>query len=116
VSTVAKKSPGTARTPQKRQAPVLRCHAYTRKGIAIAECVDLDLIVQAPTQDQAIEKLNDAMTGYLKVACEGDYTGLIPRPSPLSRRLLHHWFLFLAQFSKKRDFRLFDCSPSNCLV
>jgi hypothetical protein len=59
----------------------------------------------------AIQGLHDAMAGYLKTAREGDTTGLVPRPSPLRRRLRYHWFCLKAAFSTGRhNFRLLDCS------
>lgn len=118
MSTVTERAPNQAPARNAKQCDIiLRCYAYkSRSGAFVAECVDLNLIVRASSSDRAIEKLIEAMTGYLKVACAGDYTGLIPRPSPLSRRFLYHGFLLLAQFSRRRRFRLFDSSPRSCLA
>lgn len=118
MSTVASEKPAKHPAPNAKQCDVvLRCLSYEHKpGVFVAECIDLNLIVRASSADRAIEKLTEAMVGYLKVACEGDYTGLIPRPSPFSRRLRYHWFLFLAQFARRRRFRLFDSSPRSCLA
>ena len=74
----------------------LRCfvRAGGRPRLFIAECIDLDLMVEAPTSDEAVASLYDAITGYLEVVFDGphpDLTGLIPRPSPLSHRLRYHW-------------------------
>ncbi len=68
----------------------LRCFVY-REGRHlgyIAECIDLNLLSQGKTPEEAIAKLQEAMFGYLMVAYEGESTkGLVLRPSPLSHRL-----------------------------
>ena len=61
----------------------LRCLAYTRSRMWIAECIDLDLSAEGPTLELALGGLQDAMIGYLTVALQSDPTGLIPRKSPL---------------------------------
>jgi hypothetical protein len=91
----------------------LRCYVYRQAPETwAAECIDLDLMVKDRGADIALHGLRDAMTGYLKTAVEGDMTGLVPRPSPLSHRLRYHWFCLRAAFTPGRhDFRLLDCSP-----
>ena len=83
------------------KVPVLQCtrceiahplRAFTyrsREGHYIAECIDLDLLAQADTREEAIGKLQEAMFSYLALAfAEGESTrGLVLRPSPLSHRL-----------------------------
>lgn len=94
-----------------------RCFAHQEKsGLFLAECVDLNLVVQAKSMNQAIASLKEAISGYLKVVASGDMTGLVPRPSPLSRRLYYQWLRF--RFSKttertKNTPRVFDFS--DCL-
>ena len=62
----------------------------TLRGTVLAECVDLDLLVEADTAEQAMAKMRDAMKGYLAIAFErDDPSDLIPRRSPLSSWL---WF------------------------
>ncbi len=92
---------------------VLRCYVAPRNDKYVAECVDLDLMTRADTPEAAMGKMAEAIIGYLKVALEGDRDGLVPRPSPFSHRLYYHYLCFLASFtSRKRNFRLFDWSPS----
>ena len=71
----------------------LRCFIYRdreRKGY-IAECIDLNLLSQGKTPEDAIGRLQEAMFGYLQVAFEGGSTkGLVLRPSPLSHRFRYH--------------------------
>jgi predicted RNase H-like HicB family nuclease len=70
----------------------LRAYSYRlRSGKYIAECIDLDLITQGATQEEAIRKLQEAMFGFLQVAFSGESTkGLVLRPSPLSHRLHYY--------------------------
>ena len=63
-----------------------------RPDVYLAECVDLDLISEGGTPEEAIGKLQEAICGYLEAAFDGQSTeGLVLRPSPLSRRLRYHW-------------------------
>ena len=93
----------------------LRCYVYRQTSdVWVAECVDLDLMVKARTADLAAHSLYDAMTGYLKTASEGELSGLLPRPSPLSHRLRYHWFCLKAALAIRRhNFRIIDCSPGH---
>lgn len=69
----------------------LRAFTYEKKGLGfVAECVDLDLMSQGETIDEAILKIQEAMATYLQVAFEGDPMGLVLRPSPLSHQLRYH--------------------------
>jgi hypothetical protein len=74
----------------------------------VAECIDLDLIVKDQTLEGALHGLQHAMIGHLKVALEGDITGLIPRPSPLSRRLRYYYLCAKAGLlgGSRGDFRV----------
>lgn len=77
-----------------------RCFVYSPgPGRHIAECVDLDLLSQGNTPEEAIGRLQEAMDGYLKVVFEGGSTrGLVLRPSPLSRRLRYLVYRLLCAF------------------
>lgn len=70
----------------------LRAFVYSpRDGQFIAECIDLDLLSQGNSKEEAIEGLQEAMHGYLDVAFDGGCTrGLVLRPSPISRRIRYH--------------------------
>src|SRR3989304_6818802 len=71
----------------------LRCYTYSpRPGQQCAECIDLDLLSQGSTREQAIGKLQEAMFSYLEAAFDGESTkGLVLRPSPLSHRIRYHY-------------------------
>lgn len=71
----------------------LRCFTYrSASGLHIAECIDLDLLSQGETVEEAVGKLQDAMFTYLDVAFEGGSTkGLVLRKSPLSHRVRYHY-------------------------
>jgi predicted RNase H-like HicB family nuclease len=70
----------------------LRAFTYGPKaGLYFAECIDLDLLTQGATAEEAIGKLQEAMYGYLETAFAGDSTrGLVMRPSPVSHRLRYY--------------------------
>jgi len=70
----------------------LRCFTYgPRNGRYFAECIDLDLISQGQSVEEAIGKLQEAMFGYLETVYNGKPTGgLVPRLSPFSHRLRYH--------------------------
>lgn len=73
----------------------LRCFVHPEGSDRfIAECIDLNLMAEGSTPYEASESLFAAMEGYLEVVYDGphpDLKGLVPRPSPLSRRLRYHW-------------------------
>ncbi len=71
----------------------LRAFAYRRRqGGYIAECVDLDLLSQGETAEEAILRLQEATAAYLEAAFAGASTAkLILRPSPWTHRLHYRW-------------------------
>ena len=80
-----------AQKPHGKISRTLRCIAFQEShNLYVAECIDLNLLVKAKSMKQAIESLHEAISGYLAVACDGDMAGLIPRPSPLKRRIRYH--------------------------
>lgn len=93
---------------------VLRCIVFQNETKAYtAECIDLDLLVYGKTPHGALYSLQEAIVGYLNVASNGDCTGLVPRPSPLSHRARYHLYALRAALSAgaKRNFLLSDWSP-----
>lgn len=97
---------------------MLRCIVFQHdRNEYTAECIDLDLIVYGKTTHEALHSLTNAIVGYLAVAFKGDYTGLVPRPSPFSHRARYHFFALRAALSigmsgAKRNFLLSDWSPA----
>ncbi len=79
----------------------LRAFLYSaRQGQYLAECIDLDLLSQGTTPEEAIARLQEAMASYLLAAFDGESTkGLVVRPSPLSRRLRYHLHCFVGRLS-----------------
>jgi hypothetical protein len=71
----------------------LRSFVYQPKpNLYIAECVDLNLLSQGRSPEEAFEALNEAVNLYLGTALDGDTAGLLHRPSPWTHRvryLLH---------------------------
>lgn len=92
----------------------LRCFVYKpRPGLHLAECIDLDIVARGQTNEEAKRKLCDAVTGHVRVALQGDFKGLLPRPSPFSHRLRYHWYGIRAALRKQGspDPRLFHLDP-----
>lgn len=81
----------------------LRCFTYSpRPGQFIAECIDLDLLAQGDSLEEAIGKLQEAMFGYLQAAFDGQSTkGLVLRPSPFSHRLRYAYHALLCSISAR---------------
>jgi len=73
----------------------LRCFVYQwAPEQFVAECIDLDLLSQGITAEEAIGKLQEAVHSYLEVAFEGETKGLVLRRSPVSHRLRYHAHCF----------------------
>ena len=72
----------------------LRCFVYRADDHRfIAECVDLDILSEGESEEEAIGGLQEAMHGYLSVVFDGSSKeGLLLRKSPVSRRLRYYWY------------------------
>jgi hypothetical protein len=74
-------------------------------GLYLAECVDLDILTEGGTAEEAIAGLQSAVYGYLKVAFTGDTHGLVLRKSPLKNRLRYRahrlWCFARSRFTGK---------------
>ena len=93
--------------------PVLRCShcdairplrswCYSPEpGRYLAECVDLDILAEGGTAEEAIAGLQSAVYGYLQVAFTGDIHGLVLRKSPLNNRA-RYWAHRLWCFARSR--------------
>ena len=101
--------------PLRNNHFILRCLAFkTANEEYTAECVDLDLMVRGRTANEALSNLKSAVMTYIEVALDGDLSGLVPRPSPLSHRLRYHLYALRAAFcigtsGRRRSFLLSDC-------
>ncbi len=71
---------------------VLRSFFYrAQPGVWVAECVDLDLMAEGKSAEEAIGKLQEAVIGYLDAAFDGESVrGLVLRPAPFSHRLRYY--------------------------
>jgi len=86
-----------------------RCYVYKEsEGHYIADCLDLTLMGEGTTMDEAIAELREAVLGYLEaVYAKGWEEDLIPRRAPLYRwvefykRLAVHTLkaIFIQRFS-----------------
>jgi predicted RNase H-like HicB family nuclease len=93
----------------------LRCFAY-RAGVDryIAECIDLDILAEGNTREEAIADLQQALHGYFLTVFDGSITeGLIPRPAPLSHRLRYYLEdaldFFRGLFDRQHKASLVEC-------
>ena len=81
-----------------------RCYAKRVEDRWVAHCVDLSLTVTAPTLDEAMASLDEAILGYLESVFDTEDTqsifSLVPRPSPWTIRLEYHWVSLLLAVQK----------------
>jgi hypothetical protein len=100
-----------------KKSITLRCFVYRQRstGLYVAECIDLDLMVKAKSAKKAMREIRDSVMGYVRVAIEtGQEDQLIPRPSPLTHRLLYHTLWAAARVANLQDARVFNCEPAFC--
>lgn len=77
-----------------RKEYTLRFYGHiTMRGTWKVVCVDLDLAVERPSLDDAIQAINQQTVGYLRTVCEtndqASLAYLLPRPAPLRDRLMY---------------------------
>ena len=79
---------------KKRQEVFLRGFAYEKGGMFFACCLDLNLVSQGKTMDEAVHNLDETVQFYVKSEFkEGMTFGQIKRPSPLYFQVLYRWLL-----------------------
>ena len=86
-----------------------RCYVYKEaEGHYVADCLDLTLMGEGKTMDDAIAELREAVLGYLEaVYAKGWEEDLIPRHAPLYRWV--EFYKHLASYILKAMFaRRFD--------
>jgi hypothetical protein len=84
---------------QSKSGSEIRLRCFVRKAagdLYIAECIDLDLGVEAKTEDAAIAGLHDEIIGYLLVVLEGVETeqevpAPVLRPAPVSHCIRYYF-------------------------
>ena len=72
--------------------------AYARRSLrdkrVVAECVDLNITVEADTLAEARRSLEAAVDGYLQIAFDrDDPSDLVPRYSPATNRMKYHCWI-----------------------
>lgn len=94
------------------RSKILRCMAYKKGELYIAECLDLSLATQGNSFDEVEKKLDDQLEDYLNEAfSDKRYTRqLLNRPSPFSSWVRYYWFRFLliAKNGKGKDVSFFE--------
>jgi predicted RNase H-like HicB family nuclease len=79
----------------------LRAFTYKTKRGYIAECIDLNLVSQGRTEEEAIGSLQEAMFGYLDTVFDGNSTkGLVLRKSPLRNRIRYHLHTIIPKITR----------------
>lgn len=72
-----------------------RCYAYRDGDLFLADCLDLMLMSQGATMEDAIRDLRGMILGYLEWAeQQGQIKQFIPRPAPL-----RDWLKFYALYA-----------------
>ena len=85
----------------------------------MAECIDLDLAVEAKTVARAKRELRDAIYGYIEAAMQmGESDSLIPRPAPLSHRFHYHFIRLASLLRIPMEMDIYECKgeSQNCHV
>src|SRR5258706_6802331 len=96
------------------QEHVLRAYVYTAgPGRFIAECLDLDILSQGASADDAIAALQEAVVDYLLAV--RDPEGRVPmRPSPLSHQVRYWADRFVSKWAdriqRRHDRKVFSIS------
>jgi predicted RNase H-like HicB family nuclease len=77
----------------------LRCYGYKKNGKYYAACVDLTLIDDGNTMEEAKISLEENILGYLEcIAKNGIAKELFPRRAPFSRFIHYYWVKLLTRF------------------
>ncbi len=85
-----------------------RCYAYQDGDLFLADCLDLMLMSQGATMQEAIRDLREMILGYLEWAeQQGQIKPFIPRPAPL-RDWLKFYGLYVSSLLKALLLRRFS--------
>jgi len=81
---------------------VLRGYVRPKRDYFLAVCIDLNLVVQGKTIEEALHSLKDAIEGYLEEISENPqlYKETIPRKSPRSFYFQYYW-AYINTFCRK---------------
>jgi hypothetical protein len=104
----------TAKSERNLRQRSFRCIVYRlpKLNLYLAECIDLDIIVQAKTQEAAMVGLRNAISGHVQVAVEMREAHLLNRPSPITHRLRYHFAGFQNAVKTYRELMPAPLSPS----
>jgi len=82
------------------QAYSFRCYTYQDGDLFLADCLDLMLMSQGTTMEEAIHDLREMVLGYLEWAeQQGQTERLVPRSAPL-RDWLKFYGLYISSLFK----------------
>ena len=86
----------------------LRCYGYqTLENKWVVKCIDLALVVEEDTIEEAKKSLEDSVVGYINTVIETNDKESIPRllkrKSPLSDRLHYHFIASIVKLHKFKD-------------
>src|SRR3989338_3636929 len=84
----------------RKYPTLLRCYARPENNHYIAVCLELDLVDQGATLEEAKAALEENIVGYLESLTPQNINQLFPRPAPLYVYLDYyriHLLLFLAR-------------------
>lgn len=92
---------------------VLKCYGYKFKnGPYTGVCIDLNIAVQADSQDELKKKMNDAIIGYFETVLDTDDKQSIPnliyRRAPIQDRYSYYlikFIVFIRQFPNNFIFK-----------
>lgn len=72
---------------------ILRGYVRPKRDYFLAVCIDLNLVAQGETIQEALDSLKEAIEGYLEEISENPkfYKETIPRKSPKSFYLQYYW-------------------------
>lgn len=90
----------------------LRCYGYrSRQGHWVAACIDLDLGVERPTQDEALKALHEQIFSYIQAVLDTNdpesISYLLPRRSPWWEHLRYHAIALICWFNRFKKFPVF---------
>jgi predicted RNase H-like HicB family nuclease len=89
---------------KEKKEVFLRGFAYKKGGVFFACCLDLNLVSQGKTMDEAVRNLNETVQFYVKSEFkDGMSFDQIKRPAPFYFQFLYRWLLFKVLTSMWRD-------------
>jgi len=82
-----------------------------KNHIWVAICIDLNLVAQGDSIDEAAKNLHSMVHKYVLESCTVDkqyFSDLMPRRSPLSFYLTYYYIVIRDKFKKDDNFKRFN--------